>query len=431
MADATTYPDLVFFQWERDGAESPRLDAVISDSATELLVTNPPLNEDGLIVSKAFLMGIKNKKGYTETIYVPANAVQGYGNAPDSTNKGLTITGVTRGIDLAGIDYTTQNTSGNAVAHNDNEVVFCNISATIHAMLVAAFQGDIASGGTGWIMGRETAENILVKFARAAISGNLPYFGWDEGTSQLIYSNDGVSSTPFGTGAGVTGGDGITVTAGSIAVDITDVTIFRSVRSTNEIIGVLTEASDGQIDETFLRRVSPAGILSPYAGATAPSGWLLCDGTTGLDSTVDTSLADLYAVIGTTFGGTGANDFDLPDMRGNFPLGKDDMGGASRNRVTDTEADTIGDEAGAQTHTLTTAEIPAHSHPLQGNSANPGNQAFGAGNIFGSADSGGDNYMRTLAADTQNTAAIGNNTGGGGAHENMSPYMTFNYIIKK
>ena len=162
----------------------------------------------------------------------------------------------------------------------------------------------------------------------------------------------------------------------------------------------------------------PPGVIMPYGGSSAPTGWLLCDGTTGLDSVTDTSLAGLFAIIGTTFGGTGAADFDLPDMRGNFPLGKDNMGGSSRNRVTDTEADTVGSEAGSQTHTLTTDEIPSHSHNQQFNDSGVGGTAF-------NAENGND------GAGTTSTRGATESTGGGSSHENMPPYMTFNYIIKK
>ncbi len=97
--------------------------------------------------------------------------------------------------------------------------------------------------------------------------------------------------------------------------------------------------SDGTTQDTA--GIVPAGLILPYGGSSAPTGWLLCDGTTGKDSVVDTSLADLFAIIGTTFGGTGANDFDLPDMRGNLPLGKDNMGGSSRDRVTDSQSNRV------------------------------------------------------------------------------------------
>ena len=93
----------------------------------------------------------------------------------------------------------------------------------------------------------------------------------------------------------------------------------------------------------FDATVLPAGILLPFGGSSSPTGWLLCDG----QAVSRTTYSDLFDIIGTTFGiGDGSSTFNVPDMRGNFPLGKDNMGGSSRNRVTNTNADTFGAEEG-------------------------------------------------------------------------------------
>lgn len=74
------------------------------------------------------------------------------------------------------------------------------------------------------------------------------------------------------------------------------------------------ETEDGRVVSQF----SPVGLVSPYAGASAPSGWLLCDGS----AVSRTTYADLYAEIGEDFGaGNGTTTFNLPDLRGRFPLG--------------------------------------------------------------------------------------------------------------
>ncbi len=149
----------------------------------------------------------------------------------------------------------------------------------------------------------------------------------------------------------------------------------------------------------------------PWPTDTPPSGWLLCDGS----AVSRTTYSALFAVIGTTFGpGDGSTTFNLPDMRGRVPLGQDDMGGVSANRVTNAQADIIGGSAGAENHQLTIAEMPSHNHGVQINDAT----------------SAGPN-RKPETAGIQNTYAWPSDyTGGNQVHNNMQPYLTLNYIIK-
>lgn len=154
--------------------------------------------------------------------------------------------------------------------------------------------------------------------------------------------------------------------------------------------------------------VLPSGVLMPFAGASAPGGWLMCDGSAVSRATYSA----LYAVIGTVYGvGDGTTTFNVPDLRGRMPLGKDNMGGASANRVVNTAADNLGQGSGAELHILTEAEMPVHNHGLKAasNTSGPENGAW-AGNSASS---------NTLA-----------NQGSGSAHNNMPPYLTLNYLIK-
>lgn len=156
----------------------------------------------------------------------------------------------------------------------------------------------------------------------------------------------------------------------------------------------------------------PPGVMLPYGGSSAPTGWLLCDGS----AVSRTTYADLFAIISTTFGvGDGASTFNVPDLRGRVPLGADNMGGSSANRVTATQADNLGQGSGAETHTLVSGEMPAHTHTttLPTNSTAGGSVNHWAGNNSGSS----------LASTTSST-------GGGGAHNNVQPYQTVNYLIK-
>lgn len=163
--------------------------------------------------------------------------------------------------------------------------------------------------------------------------------------------------------------------------------------------------------------IVPTGSVLPYGGilGTAPAGWLICDGA----AVSRTTYAALFTAIGTSFGaGNGSTTFNLPDLRGRFPLGKDNLGGTSANRVTATQADNLGQGAGTETHTLTIPEMPAHTHSSQNNTgSNPLPQPAGIG-------------VYVDPANGRTNSATSGSTGGGGAHNNMPPYITLNYIIK-
>ena len=165
-------------------------------------------------------------------------------------------------------------------------------------------------------------------------------------------------------------------------------------------------------DETSIATATdavPAGVLVPFAGSTAPDGWLLCDGS----AISRTTYADLYAVISTTYGaGNSSTTFNLPDLRGRMALGLDNMGGTSANVVIAGVADTLGSTAGVEAHTMTEDEMPNHSHRLYTGQT-------------GGPESGPHWYS--------NASTSGNlieSTGGDQPHNNMPPYMVVNYIIK-
>lgn len=115
-------------------------------------------------------------------------------------------------------------------------------------------------------------------------------------------------------------------------------------------LAFLEDTGDLQVFfNTQWRNFVPTGVVLPYAGATSPSGYLLCNG----QAVSRTTYARLFAVIGTTYGaGDGSTTFNLPDLRQRFPLGKAASG----------TGDTLGETGGALTQTLTTSHLPSHSH---------------------------------------------------------------------
>lgn len=178
--------------------------------------------------------------------------------------------------------------------------------------------------------------------------------------------------------------------------------------------------------------VPPTGSLLAYAGSTSPSGWLLCAG----QAVSRTTYATLFGIIGTSYGvGDGSTTFNVPDLRGRIPAGKDDMGGSAASRLTSTTitggATTLGNAGGAQTHTLTGAEsgTTAHTHTQaqHRHTFNYTSTTGGilSGTVLGQSVAGGAVVDYTTATNNNSTAANASN-----AHNNVQPTIILNYIIK-
>lgn len=147
--------------------------------------------------------------------------------------------------------------------------------------------------------------------------------------------------------------------------------------------------------------LNPTGAMMQFAGSTAPSGWLICDGA----AVSRTTYAALFTVIGTAYGtGDGSTTFNLPNMKGRVAVGLDSS---------DTDFNTLGKTGGAKAHTLTINELPAHNHDISTYTGTAG------GFIPATTSNAG-----TLV--TRQTAS----KGGDQAHNNLQPYLSLNFIIK-
>ncbi len=188
-------------------------------------------------------------------------------------------------------------------------------------------------------------------------------------------------------------------------------------------------------DAVILSQISnfiPSGIVQMFAGTSPPTGYLLCDGT----AYSRTTYLNLFSIIGTTFGaGDGSTTFNVPDLRSRVPVGAGTGVGLS-NR-------SLGGSGGEETHVLITAEIPPHNHTDSGHThpiLDPGHthtvpQGGTTGGGYSTLGNGlGSVPLSTTVSTTgisvNSGAANIQNTGGGGSHNNMQPWLGVNYIIK-
>ncbi len=145
-----------------------------------------------------------------------------------------------------------------------------------------------------------------------------------------------------------------------------------------------------------------------FAGNFAPAGWAFCDGSLLAISENDT----LFNLIGTTYGGDGQSTFALPDLRSRVPM---HMGSGF----------SLGQMGGEEQVTLTTSQIPAHTHVPQANTGS-GTQANPAGNVW--AGSANLPYSTSAPSAAMAPGAICPD-GGSQPHDNMVPYLGINFII--
>ncbi|MCG8428087.1 MAG: tail fiber protein [Chromatiales bacterium] len=141
----------------------------------------------------------------------------------------------------------------------------------------------------------------------------------------------------------------------------------------------------------------------------APRGWAFCDGQI-LPINQNQSL---YSLLGTTYGGDGRTSFALPDLRGRMPI---HVGDGHRE----------GQKSGEETHTLSAAEMPQHTHTLKGSSS-VGNAKAPVGKVLARAAVSQiyHNYGNSVSLHSGTVSSVG----GGQAHENMQPYLAVNFCI--
>jgi len=215
-------------------------------------------------------------------------------------------------------------------------------------------------------------------------------------------------------------------------------------------VGVNSSAVTTSLDYK-MRVNNPVGEITLWGTSTAPTGWLIADGSTVSRSTYSA----LFAVLGTTYGaGDGSTTFGIPNLKGKVPVGRDSS---------DVAFDTIGETGGSKTSALTSSNLPTHSHTgtvsvtindntvdrvtrlaaqVAGGFATGVQPAVMNGLLAGTAGFGYSNTNEGMAVahETEhthtNTASVtidtsgGNGTATGDTFGNLQPYVVLNYIIR-
>lgn len=181
----------------------------------------------------------------------------------------------------------------------------------------------------------------------------------------------------------------------------------------------------------------PSGTIVAFSGTRPPDGWLLCNG----QSVDEIKYDKLFGVISTIYGhGNNRGEFKVPDLRGFFLLGKDNMGNQPAGRIEDPNSSMLNGQGGEELHELSIDEIPVHHHDYN--------------DIYCSIEHVDDVYRRNLKR--KNISLRGGDSGllglkhngldndncgyeflrdtepngKGKKHNNMPPFVTLNYIIK-
>ena len=288
----------------------------------------------------------------------------------------------------------------------------------------------------GSVGGSHSAINILIpnNSKTYLVRNSITYSSAGADVIMKVAGNTGVTVPTGGTSFVLTNGTSVithnsfknlvvdeTVTVGGNAIFKTNVSVSGNVAVAGNVSvagNVCASAFYG--DGTNLTGRMPVGAIIPWVVTAAPSGYLLCHGS----AVSRTTYSDLFAVVASLYGdGNGSTTFNLPDFRGRFLAGYN----AGTSRLTSVTSgmvvgDTIAVTGGTQAVTLTEAQLASHTH-------DSGNLHFVNG---GDAAQQGVHAVQRSEANGVSVMILGStdSTGDGGAHSNIPPVITINYVIK-
>lgn len=156
------------------------------------------------------------------------------------------------------------------------------------------------------------------------------------------------------------------------------------------------------------------GEIRMFAGNFPPAGWAFCNGALMPISENDA----LFALIGTTFGGDGQETFALPNLQSRVPVHPGTQAGLTHQ---------LGEMGGSETVTVTTQQVPAHSHAVLASTSRASGAYTASNGVLANAATA-KVYGLTGTPAAMHTGAIGIG-GNSQPHENMAPYLGISFII--
>ena len=219
--------------------------------------------------------------------------------------------------------------------------------SAVHAV---EFRGNLIGNITGTVTGGATNANKLTSATTFELTG-------DVSSNQITFDGQvGGTAKTFNT-----------------SISNTFIAGKQSVTSPNRDDEIIINRISG--DDTGVFKISqaalvssvpviPVGTIVPYGGQSVPSGWLLCDGS-------EVKISDYLTLYNTILyqfkdqSQVSSGNFGLPDFRGRFALGADNMGGTSANRVSDVNADIVGLGSGVESRSIDVKNLPEHEHDLR------------------------------------------------------------------
>jgi microcystin-dependent protein len=420
--------------------------------------------------------GATGPTGSTPTNYVASfNGATGAVTGVSSFNGATgTVTGVSSVNGSTGAVTGIATTAATVASFNGATGAVTGVSSvngstgTITGLATTAASVASVNGATGAITGIATTAGNLSQFASTTSAQLATLLSDETGTGPSVFATGpafgGTPTTP--TAAVDTNTTQIATTAFVLAqsASATPVAIASSA-----VVGTSTRYARGDHTHSGVTSVNgsagavtapPSGAILQYAGTAAPTGYLLCDGSAVSRSTY----ATLFGITSTTYGtGDGSTTFNLPDLRTRVPVGKNATGTFA----------TLGGTGGVETVTLTTAQIPSHTHTtpalsgaftsggasvdhthtgttdaatwtvgiiaaagsslsrFTGGSTGTGlNTSSASGSHQHSFTSNGASVDHNHTTTVSFSAGTSGSNGSDGSHTNLQPYIVLNYIIK-